>query len=181
MQEKRIGLLEIKRHWYRVLPAWAPRSTGLLYYRVTFAFLCCHSSSVGLTFNYGAMLGWTAVTGSLNPAILPLYVGGFCWTMIYDTIYAHQVSTTCLSSVWVVFKPFFSVYVIYSTHFCYLCFCIFDWIAKHYHFSLLAILFFVHLMYTTWLLIRLYSFFTSYSLKHKQDYNFESSAMHSGT
>ena len=49
-------------------------------------------SVLGLTFNYGAILGYTAATGDFNPAIvLPLYSAAFCWTMIYDTIYAHQV------------------------------------------------------------------------------------------
>jgi len=48
-------------------------------------------SVLGLTFNYGAILGYTAATGDFNPAIvLPLYSAAFCWTMIYDTIYAHQ-------------------------------------------------------------------------------------------
>lgn len=47
---------------------------------------------LGLTFNWGALLGWSAVTGSLDPAIvLPLYMGGVFWTLVYDTIYAHQV------------------------------------------------------------------------------------------
>jgi 4-hydroxybenzoate polyprenyltransferase len=45
---------------------------------------------LGLNFNWGALIGWTAVTGSLSwPAIL-LYLGGICWTLGYDTIYAHQ-------------------------------------------------------------------------------------------
>lgn len=46
---------------------------------------------LGLAFNWGALLGWAAVTGSMNWAVaLPLYAGGFCWTIVYDTIYAHQ-------------------------------------------------------------------------------------------
>ena len=45
---------------------------------------------LGLTFNWGALLGWAAVQGDLAlPAIL-LYVGGIFWTLGYDTIYAHQ-------------------------------------------------------------------------------------------
>ena len=45
---------------------------------------------LGLTFNWGALLGWVAVKGSLElPAIL-LYTGGIFWTLGYDTIYAHQ-------------------------------------------------------------------------------------------
>lgn len=46
--------------------------------------------ALGLAFNWGALVGWSAVTGSLDwPAIL-LYCGSVLWTMGYDTIYAHQ-------------------------------------------------------------------------------------------
>lgn len=46
---------------------------------------------LGLTFNWGALLGYAAVTGSCDwPVVLPLYAGGVCWTLVYDTIYAHQ-------------------------------------------------------------------------------------------
>ena len=45
---------------------------------------------LGLAFNWGALLLWTAQTGSLGwPAVL-LYLGGISWTLFYDTIYAHQ-------------------------------------------------------------------------------------------
>ena len=45
---------------------------------------------LGLNFNWGALIGSTAVTGSLAwPAVL-LYLGGVFWTLGYDTIYAHQ-------------------------------------------------------------------------------------------
>ncbi|XP_031618062.1 4-hydroxybenzoate polyprenyltransferase, mitochondrial [Contarinia nasturtii] len=46
---------------------------------------------LGMTFNYGALLGWCATQGSIDlAACLPLYVAGVSWTIIYDTIYAHQ-------------------------------------------------------------------------------------------
>lgn len=45
---------------------------------------------LGLTFNWGALLGWAAVTGSLGAAPVVLYGAGFFWTLGYDTIYAHQ-------------------------------------------------------------------------------------------
>lgn len=45
---------------------------------------------LGLTFNWGAILGWAAATGGLNAAPLMLYAAGFFWTLGYDTIYAHQ-------------------------------------------------------------------------------------------
>ena len=45
---------------------------------------------LGLTFNWGVLLGFTAATGGLSlPAIL-LYGGGVFWTLGYDTIYAIQ-------------------------------------------------------------------------------------------
>ncbi|MEM6888535.1 MAG: 4-hydroxybenzoate octaprenyltransferase [Pseudomonadota bacterium] len=45
---------------------------------------------LGLAFNWGALLAWTAHTGTLElPAIL-LYLAGIAWTLFYDTIYAHQ-------------------------------------------------------------------------------------------
>lgn len=47
---------------------------------------------LGLTFNWGALLGWAAVTGSQAwSTTLPLYAAGVSWTLVYDTIYAHQV------------------------------------------------------------------------------------------
>src|SRR5205823_4764047 len=45
---------------------------------------------LGLNFNWGALLGWTAVTGGLGWPPVLLYLGGICWTLGYDTIYAHQ-------------------------------------------------------------------------------------------
>lgn len=46
---------------------------------------------LGLTFNWGALLGWAAVHGSLDLTVTgPLYIGGAFWTLMYDTIYAHQ-------------------------------------------------------------------------------------------
>lgn len=46
---------------------------------------------LGLTFNWGAMLGWLADQGSIDwNIILPLYLGCATWTLGYDTIYAHQ-------------------------------------------------------------------------------------------
>jgi 4-hydroxybenzoate polyprenyltransferase len=45
---------------------------------------------LGLNFNWGALIGWTAVTGDLAWPPLLLYFGGVFWTIGYDTIYAHQ-------------------------------------------------------------------------------------------
>ena len=45
---------------------------------------------LGLTFNWGALMGYAAETGRIDPAALLLYAGLFFWTLGYDTIYAHQ-------------------------------------------------------------------------------------------
>ncbi|KIM34074.1 hypothetical protein M408DRAFT_90113 [Serendipita vermifera MAFF 305830] len=46
---------------------------------------------LGLTFNWGALLGWSAVTGAVNWSVCgPLYASGILWTLVYDTAYAHQ-------------------------------------------------------------------------------------------
>ena len=45
---------------------------------------------LGITFNWGALVGWAAATGELATPALLLYAAGFFWTLGYDTIYAHQ-------------------------------------------------------------------------------------------
>lgn len=45
---------------------------------------------LGLAFNWGALLAWTAHTGSLGWPAVGLYLAGIAWTLFYDTIYAHQ-------------------------------------------------------------------------------------------
>jgi 4-hydroxybenzoate polyprenyltransferase len=45
---------------------------------------------LGLTFNWGALVGWAAVRGDLDWAPVLLYIAGLFWTLGYDTIYAHQ-------------------------------------------------------------------------------------------
>lgn len=45
---------------------------------------------LGLAFNWGALMGWASVLGRLDLAPLVLYAGAVCWTIGYDTIYAHQ-------------------------------------------------------------------------------------------
>jgi 4-hydroxybenzoate polyprenyltransferase len=45
---------------------------------------------LGITFNWGALVGYAAATGGLGLPALLLYAAGFFWTLGYDTIYAHQ-------------------------------------------------------------------------------------------
>lgn len=43
---------------------------------------------LGIAFNWGALLGWVAYTGSLAWPPVILYLGSIFWTLGYDTIYA---------------------------------------------------------------------------------------------
>jgi len=45
---------------------------------------------LGLAFSWGALVGWTAVFGSLAWPPVLLYAAAIAWTIGYDTIYAHQ-------------------------------------------------------------------------------------------
>lgn len=45
---------------------------------------------LGLTFNWGALMGWAAARDEIALPALLLYAAGFFWTLSYDTIYAHQ-------------------------------------------------------------------------------------------
>lgn len=45
---------------------------------------------LGIAFNWGALVGWSALRGGLDWPALVLYAAGICWTLGYDTIYAHQ-------------------------------------------------------------------------------------------
>ncbi|QQA42538.1 4-hydroxybenzoate octaprenyltransferase [Pelagovum pacificum] len=45
---------------------------------------------LGLAFNWGALLTFTATTGYLGWPAVVAYIGGICWTLFYDTVYAYQ-------------------------------------------------------------------------------------------
>ena len=45
---------------------------------------------LGLTFNWGVLLGFAAATAQISGAVFLLYAGCIFWTLGYDTIYAHQ-------------------------------------------------------------------------------------------
>ena len=45
---------------------------------------------LGITFNYGLILGWTAIKGEINLIPLFFYLGAVFWTLGYDTIYGFQ-------------------------------------------------------------------------------------------
>ena len=45
---------------------------------------------LGITFNYGLLLGWTSVKGEIDIIPIILYLGAIFWTLGYDTIYGFQ-------------------------------------------------------------------------------------------
>jgi 4-hydroxybenzoate polyprenyltransferase len=45
---------------------------------------------LGLTFNWGVLVGYASVMGTLDWRALWLYLACVCWTIGYDTIYAQQ-------------------------------------------------------------------------------------------
>jgi 4-hydroxybenzoate polyprenyltransferase len=45
---------------------------------------------LGLAFNWGVILAWTAHAGRPDWPAAVLYAAGIAWTLFYDTIYAHQ-------------------------------------------------------------------------------------------
>ena len=44
---------------------------------------------LGITFNYGLILGWTAIEGQLDLTAIIFYLGAIFWTLGYDTIYGY--------------------------------------------------------------------------------------------
>ncbi|KAI0080639.1 para-hydroxybenzoate-polyprenyltransferase [Panus rudis PR-1116 ss-1] len=80
-------------NWYSILLGASSLSVVTIYpfmKRVTY----WPQAVLGLAFNWGALLGWSAVAGTVNWSVcLPLYAGGICWTLVYDSIYAHQDKT----------------------------------------------------------------------------------------
>ena len=45
---------------------------------------------LGITFNYGLILGWTAIYAQINLIPILMYFGAIFWTLAYDTIYGFQ-------------------------------------------------------------------------------------------
>ncbi|KAG2785588.1 hypothetical protein Pcac1_g4819 [Phytophthora cactorum] len=76
----------LQLNWYSV--AMGASSLALVAsYPTMKRFTYWPQAVLGLTFNYGALLGWAAVHGSCEwPVVLPLYAGGVAWTLVYDTL-----------------------------------------------------------------------------------------------
>lgn len=83
------GLILLQFNWTTVIVGLASLPVAAIYpymKRITW----WPQLFLGLAFNWGALVGWTALAGELKlPAVL-LYLSGIFWTLGYDTIYAHQ-------------------------------------------------------------------------------------------
>jgi len=78
---------------------------------------------LGITFNYGLILGWISITNEINLTPLIFYFGAIFWTLGYDTIYGFQDikddEIIGLKSTSIKFKtnPYIFLYICYSTFF----------------------------------------------------------------
>ena len=45
---------------------------------------------LGITFNYGLILGWVSISNNLGIAPIIFYTGAIFWTLGYDTVYGYQ-------------------------------------------------------------------------------------------
>ena len=45
---------------------------------------------LGITFNYGLILGWTSIVGEISVIPIIFYLGAIFWTLGYDTVYGFQ-------------------------------------------------------------------------------------------
>ena len=78
---------------------------------------------LGVTFNYGLILGWTSINNEINLITLIFYFGAIFWTLGYDTIYGFQDikddEIIGLKSTSIKFKsnPYKFLYICYSIFF----------------------------------------------------------------
>ena len=78
---------------------------------------------LGITFNYGLILGWTAIKGQIDIIPVIFYIGAIFWTLGYDTIYGYQDikddEIIGIKSTSIKFKksPYIFLYLCYSIFF----------------------------------------------------------------
>ena len=78
---------------------------------------------LGITFNYGLILGWTSIDTEILLAPIIFYLGAIFWTLAYDTIYGFQDikddEIIGLKSTSIKFKsnPYKFLYICYSIFF----------------------------------------------------------------
>ena len=73
---------------------------------------------LGITFNWGIIMGWAAMNNNISPEIILLYLSAIFWTLGYDTIYGAQDMSDDeiigLKSTSIKFKKNIKLFVIFS-------------------------------------------------------------------
>ena len=82
---------------------------------------------LGITFNYGLILGWTSIKGQMDLMPILFYLGAIFWTLGYDTIYGYQdikddeiigLKSTSIKFKGKAKKFLFSCYIFFISFFC---------------------------------------------------------------
>ena len=81
-------LYYIYLHWYRYYSQLG-HYKACVFWAIDFIPSTCIFT--GVTLNWGVLLSWSAIHGTVQPAVIPLYMACVFYTMIYDSIYSHQV------------------------------------------------------------------------------------------
>ena len=80
---------------------------------------------LGLTFNWGIIMGWTSITNSISIEPIILYLSAIFWTLGYDTIYGlqdmHDDEIIGIKSTSIKFKNNVKVFVGTCYSLCVLC------------------------------------------------------------
>ena len=80
---------------------------------------------LGLTFNWGIIMGWTSITNSISIEPIILYISAIFWTLGYDTIYGlqdiHDDEIIGIKSTSIKFKNNVKVFVGTCYSLCVLC------------------------------------------------------------
>ncbi|CAC5409777.1 COQ2 [Mytilus coruscus] len=83
-----LGIL-LQLNWYSVILGAASMVLVITYplaKRVTF----WPQAMLGVTLNWGVLIAWSAIQGSIQTPVVSLYFASVLYTMIYDSIYSHQ-------------------------------------------------------------------------------------------
>ena len=107
---------------------------------------------LGLTFNWGIIMGWTSMINSISIEPLILYLAAIFWTLGYDTIYGlqdiHDDEIIGIKSTSIKFKNNVKVFVGTCYILCILCVLILGLLMEINKYSLLLSVFFIlSLMY----------------------------------
>jgi len=82
-------LILVNFNWYTIILALGSMPLAFSYPLLK-RFTYWPQLFLGITFNYGLILGWTSIKGDVDIIPITLYLGAIFWTLAYDTIYGFQ-------------------------------------------------------------------------------------------